>query len=120
MALKGLGIVLKNLAKAVKEIQVDATQGLLEAGALVRREGQIETPVDIGNLVNSWYGPHIEQTPKGPVAEIGLTSSYAIYVHENLEASFQKPGSKAKFLEDPVKRNEQNIIQIIASRTKRK
>jgi len=112
--LAGLDTVLKNIAKAVKDMQARGVKGVTKAGILVRREGQIETPVDTGNLINSWYGPDVQTGAKGPVAEIGLTSSYAVYVHENVEATFQKPESKAKFVEDPLKRNEKKIVEIIA------
>jgi hypothetical protein len=37
------------------------------------------------------------------VVEIGLTAFYAPYVHENVEANFQKPGATAKFLERPLR-----------------
>lgn len=118
MALSGMAEVLQNIRKAVDDVNKRATKGVIKAGALIRREGQIETPVDQGNLVNSWYGPDVQQGSNGPVAEIGLTSNYAVFVHENVEANFQKPGSKAKFLEDPLKRNEKNIAEIIAQESK--
>jgi hypothetical protein len=114
----GISLILKNLNKALADVERRGKRALITAGALVRREGQIETPVDKGVLINSWYGPEIHDTAKGPVAEIGLTASYAPFVHENVEAHFQKPGSKAKFVEDPLKRNAERIVEIIAEEMK--
>jgi hypothetical protein len=42
-----------------------------------------------------------------------LTAAYAPFVHENTEANFQKPGSKAKFLEDPFKESVDRTLAII-------
>lgn len=114
----GLDEILRNLKKAMDDVRKRSIKGVTKAGALVRREGQIETPVDTSNLINSWYGPDVQDSGQGPVAEIGLTAMYAPYVHEMVEANFQKPGSKAKFLEDPLKRNEKRVLEIIAEETK--
>ncbi len=118
MSVSGLENVLANLAKAVKELDANATKGLIKAGVLVRSEGQRETPVDTANLINSWYGPELFRTFTGPIVEIGLTANYAPYVHEMVGANFQKPGAKAKFVEDPLKRNERRILEIIAQEAK--
>jgi len=131
--LKGLDEVLANLNKAINGISINGQAGLIEAGALVRREGQKQTPVDTANLVNSWYGPTIFSHPEGVVAEIGLTAAYAPFVHEMTGANFTAPRpsavskarkkggkskAKAKFLEDPLKENEKRILSIIARKTK--
>jgi len=120
VGINGLDVVLKNLNSAIKKLEVTGTAGLIEAGALVRAEGQKETPVDKGNLVNSWYGPTPFDTLKGPIVEIGLTASYAVYVHEMVDANFQKPGSKAKFLEDPIKALSGTLVAIIGKKMETK
>ncbi len=131
--ISGLDKVLANLNKAINGISINGQAGLIEAGALVRREGQKQTPVDTANLVNSWYGPTIFRHPDGVVAELGLTASYAPFVHEMTGANFTVPRpsaqskarkkgakstAKAKFLEDPLKENEKRILAIIARKTK--
>lgn len=35
--------------------------------------------------------------------QVGYTQHYAIYVHENVNANFKKPGSQAKYLEAPAR-----------------
>jgi len=131
--LSGLDEVLNNLNKAINGISINGQAGLIEAGSIVRRQGQKETPVDTANLVNSWYGPTIFRHPDGVVAELGLTASYAPFVHEMTGANFTgprissqskarkkggKPTAKAKFLEDPLKENEKKILNILARKTK--
>lgn len=131
--LKGMEDVLKNINAAVNGISVNGQAGLIEAGVLIRREGQKQTPVEFAALVNSWYGPSIFRYPEGVVAEIGLTQSYAPFVHEMVGANFTgprpsatspkrkkggKPTAKAKFLEDPLKENEKKIVGIIKKNIK--
>lgn len=94
---------MRNMAKAMKTVTNAGVGRLLTVGVQVRAEGMRETPVNTGNLINSWYGPTPFETPKGPIVEIGLQASYAPSVHEMVDAHFRKPGAKAKFLEDPLK-----------------
>jgi len=115
-------------------METGGKRGLLRAGLLVRRRGQKETPVETGDLVNSWYGPEIKEQPRLMVAEIGLTAAYAPFVHEMVGANFTgprpnarvkarrlggKPGAKAKFLEDPLKQSEAEILIILGKEAKR-
>ena len=81
-------------------------QALYREGALAFAASQREVPVDTGILKNSgvlskpyFYGGSL-------VVDIsygGAASDYAIIVHEDMEARHNE-GTKAKFLEDPVKR----------------
>lgn len=48
------------------------------------------------------------------IVEMGFTANYALYVHENMEASFRRPGAGPKFLEDALRRNAREVLQIIA------
>lgn len=100
----GLPEIMANLSKAIKGIKSNGEAGLIEAGALVRAEGQRQTPVGLtSNLINSWYGPTPFAVGGMPTVVIGLTAGYAVFVHEMVDAHFKKPGAKAKFLEDPLK-----------------
>lgn len=129
----GLDTVLKNLNQKIAEMKKGGRQGLLRAGLLVRRRGQIQTPEETGTLVNSWYGPELKTQSNGDIiAEIGLTASYAPFVHEMVGANFTgpRPGArvkarriggkataKAKFLEGPLKESTQEILDLLAKET---
>ena len=54
-----------------------------------------------------------------PTAEIGYTASYAIFVHENLEAE-HRIGKQAKFLQNAMENNHNRILSIITKRAKQK
>ena len=136
----GLTSVLKNLNCEIEGIKNRSKKGLVKAGALVRREGEIITPVDTGNLINSWYGPTVTEKWSGEIyAEIGLTAAYAPIVHEMIDAEqalydmyygeqgsvyqkggviFKKPEAQPKFLETPLKENAGKILQIIRRNAK--
>jgi len=55
---------------------------------------------------------------KKPAVSMGFTANYATIVHENTEATFIRPGAGAKFLEKAIKRNQRNILQIIAKKAR--
>ena len=131
--INGLELVLANLNKEIQKIVGRSEAGMIKAMIPVMAQSKIETPVEFSNLIGSQYGPNtradaIEQTSKGPVVEIGFTSAYAAAVHEMVEANFTgprktaksearklggKPTAKAKFLEDPLKANEKQILNTI-------
>ena len=109
--IKGRSQVIRNIGKAKAKIVDKAIKALTVIGVEVRSRGMKITPVDKGNLINSWYGPVITVRTTRIVCEIGLTASYAPYVHEMIEATFQKPGASAKFLEKPLKEVEAEILK---------
>ena len=49
-----------------------------------------------------------------PVVVLGFGANYAVFVHEDLEMIFRRPGAQAKFLESVIKGNEKTIVDIIA------
>lgn len=49
-----------------------------------------------------------------PAIALGFTAYYAFKVHEDTMARFKRPGAGPKFLESALKRNEKNILDIIA------
>lgn len=77
----GLNEVIKRLNAEIKKIKNGSEQGLVKAGLLVRRESQLKTPVDTGNLKASAYTDP-QRTSRGMIVEIGYTSEYAPWVHE--------------------------------------
>jgi len=111
----GVEEIKKNLVRASINVHVGLARGLKKAGLLVQRESQKIVPVDLGNLKASAFTRKMG-SGLGVCVLVGYTASYAVYVHENLEAK-HKPGKTAKFLEKAAKENKDNIIKIIAEET---
>lgn len=64
---------------------------------------------------------HVNAMNEGKVVnyvEVGYTQHYAIYVHEDLEAT-HAPGKVAKYLENPAREFRQQIMKRIVNQTKR-
>lgn len=51
---------------------------------------------------------------KGGAVLVGYTANYSVYVHEMVGANFQRPGSKAKFLEGPLRENSDKYYNTVA------
>jgi hypothetical protein len=98
-----------------KEVQMGAAlqRGLVRAGLQLQRLSQRRAPVDTGDMRNSAF-TRIEDGTSGAktVVRVGYTQSYAIYVHENLEAR-HKPGKTAKFLEYALRDNQKLLLSIV-------
>lgn len=62
-----------------------------------------ECPIKFGALRASNFIDDPAVRDGNIAVSFGYTRSYGIYVHENLEA-YHKPPTKAKFLEDPMRR----------------
>ncbi|GFN34656.1 hypothetical protein [Tepidimicrobium xylanilyticum] len=126
----------RNLEKIGKIIEEKAVEGVIEGLYRVAEESVEECPVDTGELRESMEGTVNEQTVlrgkrDGTIEKIGskvnaingeiggiisYDTDYAVYQHENLTLNHPTPGTKAKYLENPLKRNEQIIINIIAKK----
>ena len=69
-------------------------------------EGVIQFNTNLGTIAN--------RAKKGDVAVIvGYTQNYAVYVHEDLQAT-HAPGKQAKYLEQPLVDNSKTLQTIIA------
>jgi len=53
-----------------------------------------------------------------PLVTLGYSANYATYVHENVGAKFQRPGSGAKWLQAAVTRNRKRILETIRNHAK--
>lgn len=53
-----------------------------------------------------------------PIVIFGFSANYAPYVHELVDRNYQRPGSGAKFLEESIKRNTKEVLEIIKNETK--
>lgn len=51
-----------------------------------------------------------------PMAEVGFSANYGLYVHENLSANFKEGG--AKFLQSAVAESRADIVRIIQEKAK--
>ena len=114
--LEGLNTVLKNLNKEVKSIKNRSMKGLIRSAVIIRRDMDFTSPlipVDTGNLRASWFTEPFFITGS-PALIIGFTAFYAVFVHENIGAHFQRPGAGAKFMEASMKRNSRKVLETIA------
>ncbi len=113
LTVKVLGVrdIIRNISKTNQEMARRLEKGLIKAGFFIQRKSQQRVPVDTGALKNSAY---TAKNGSGLSTEVlvGYTQSYAIYVHEILTAR-HKPPTMAKFLEYPVRWNQDNILNII-------
>ena len=114
---KGGDLVLKNLNAAIRGIKGRTHTGVRLAANVIVAESKRRVPVDTGYLKGSHYIEMLSNRNGMPIAEIGCTAEYAIYVHENLEANH--PHGKAKYLEDPMNRQVVGIAGRIADKVER-
>lgn len=121
--LKGKKQVKLNISNELLKMIGKSKKALLRMGVEVRSRGMKITPRDTGNLVGSWYGPVVLSGSglgnRPYLIEIGLNANYAAYVHENVGANFKKPGTQAKFLEQPLKEVESELLRELATDVKR-
>jgi hypothetical protein len=115
MESKSLATVMRNLNKEIKKIEGRSMEGLVDAAVIIRADMDKTPPlipVDTGHLRNSWTAQPIHGL-KGPALLIGFTIEYALFVHEMYGANFQRPGAGAGFFVASLKRNKQNILEVI-------
>lgn len=113
------------LRRIARESVEACEAGAYAAGLMIQGEAQDRTPVEYGNLQGSAYTQRI---PKG--AQVGFTSEYALFVHENMEmkleglprpsglGTYWNPGGP-KFLERAVTENTQEIVDMIVAQAAR-
>ena len=70
-----------------------------------------------GNLRASWFVSSFS-APKGPGLVMGFSANYAVYVHEMVDANFQRPDAGAKFFEASIRRNTEEVLKIIKENVK--
>ena len=125
--LKGMDQVNANLRREIARIKDRSMKGLINAAIVIRRDMD-ETPplipVDTGNLRASWFTAPVYKLGN-PSLIIGFSANYAVFVHENVGANFQRPirvggklrkrrpGAGPKFLERALIRNHRRILEEI-------
>jgi hypothetical protein len=107
-----MSITMSGGSGIINNINRYLVQVAAKACLLVRRRSQLEVPVDTGNLIGS-AGTDVEQTKTQTIGYIYYEATYAPFVHERLELR-HLAGKKAKFLEDPLKASEAEILEILA------
>lgn len=75
-------------------------------------ESQLEVPVDTGLLRSTGKAWPVEKDGDGMEARITYGTHYGPYVHERVDIH-HKPPTKAKFLEDPMKRQEKPFVEAV-------
>ena len=124
----GMNQVLQNLNREIKAIENRSQAGLMKAGLLVKRESQLKTPVDTGNLKASAYVESVSGASSRIGVIIGYTAFYAPFVHEALGKlrGLPRPGGKGRFwdpqgkaepqfLRNALTENADKIISIVAN-----
>jgi hypothetical protein len=89
-----------------------AKQAMLDGANDIISKSVKECPVDTGTLRRSHTVEEVKDGADEYTVAMGYNTDYAIYVHENLQATHSK--GKAKFLEDPVNANMDNLEKRIA------
>lgn len=117
--LKNIPKVIGNIKKLEKGVPLLAAAALYQEALIEQKESMKRTPVDTGTLRNS----HETSAPywKGKFLNVdiqvgGPAASYAVVVHEDLEA-FHRHG-EAKFLENTIKESAPYMLARIAKRMK--
>lgn len=163
--LKGIDEVMKNLNKAINEIEGNTMKGIIECTIVVMRDMEKtapKIPVDLGNLRASRFTTTAKSNVMGrasftgedagkmtsdhnavlsetkgmaaakkiPIAFLGFSANYAMWVHEMVDANFarpkniggkmtaRRPGAGAKFFEMALLRNKDKMLQILAKNAK--
>ncbi len=107
VTLDGADTVLKNFNKEIGRIKKGSEKGLIRALIQINQAAIPLTPVEFGVLRNSQYRAIIERTDR-ILGEIGYRAKYAVFVHENLEASH--PVGQARFLAEAIRIKQQRVI----------
>jgi hypothetical protein len=117
--IKNIPKVIGNIKKLEKGVPLLAAAALYQEALIEQKESMKRTPVDTGTLRNS----HETSAPywKGKFLNVdiqvgGPAASYAVVVHEDLEA-FHRHG-EAKFLENTIKESAPYMLARIAKRMK--
>jgi len=92
-------------------------RALMECGQDLKGKSQDEAPVDLGDLKGNCNVPNPEESSGDITITVGYSLPYALRQHEHTEYTHPK-GGKAKYLEDPYKKNEKKYQQYISNKIK--
>ncbi len=132
--IEGLSGIITKLRLLNSNAGKGCERGLKKGGLVILRESQKEVPVDLGNLRGSGFTRKVSGNGFDADVIVGYTADYAIYVHEDKDAKHgsdfntayadeiasskskvksRGEGQKAKFLEDPAKRNRKLVLFLV-------
>jgi hypothetical protein len=137
MKMIGTAGLLADLDKKEKRYAAGMEAGLVRAGLFLQRSSQQFVPIQTGNLRGSAFTRKEGGGLKTEVL-VGYTASYAVFVHEDLDAAhgpvfnakyaaeiaaapanhpffFRRgPNQQAKFLEKPFREKRKRMAKIVA------
>jgi hypothetical protein len=91
-----------------------ALQALHDGAEHILTEAIDETPIDTGTLRRSGA---VMDAPTEGVVYVSFNTPYAVKQHEDLTLNHPR-GGKAKYLEDPFKRNVGQVQRLVADRVR--
>ena len=106
----GANEALGRLNREIRKLQRNTKKGLGVAATMVKGRSQVRTPVDTGNLKASHYVT-FGGSNKNPIAEVGTTAWYSVYVHEMIHIGHVI--GEAKFLENAIRASHDDILRVI-------
>jgi len=115
LRIEGLEICMLNLNNALSKIKNVSMRAIQDCADDLLSDAKSEAPIKTGTLRRSGF---VRKISNG--YEIGFggeASNYAIVQHERLDFSHPR-GGKAKYLEDPFKRNLKAYINYIGDKSK--
>ena len=108
-----LALVIAKLNRELNKIPGKTMKGLVLFGLLIQRNAMLKTPVDTGNLINSFRVTQ-DYHNGDPVVAVANTAAYAPYDHEALNVTFKKPSAEPQFLQRAALESEQEGLRIVA------
>lgn len=100
--------------EAERIIRKAAFEAIRDGAEAILTEAIDETPIDTGTLRRSGT---VTEAPREAAVYVSFNTPYARRQHEDLTLKHPR-GGKAKYLEDPFKRNAEKVKRLAAQRVK--
>lgn len=116
----GTDKVLRNLAKANKQLTRALSAGIIDSTTFIERESNKIAPKDSGFMrEQSSFTTDVNKKGSILIGRVGYDAMYAPFVHEMPESNnFTTSGSGPKFLEKTIKRRNE-ILKVFFNTAKR-
>lgn len=116
----GVDSTVANVNKMLEQVKLKTLGGLMEGAEYIHKDILLTPPVvpkRTGKLEESWVAKPYSYSKIKPIVEAGFDIDYAIYVHENMDPTINwtKINSGPKFLELGLKRNTQEVVDVVAA-----
>lgn len=105
--------------RSIEQNIINAVKRAVEDVALdLQGKSQLLAPIDTGDLRGSASTTPVKKVGNVISCQVGFSQEYALKQHENM--SYNHPrGGQAKYLEEPLKRNEGRYKQSIKNSVRR-